>query len=158
MIRLKTILVQSSLCLWFLTHTTNVAAFPCYLTLIKNSCWTKYQVSVNVLDPVAMKSVVDINVPAGTSWSRKEFTCNPKQILLPTATLTTIFWQGDEGKVYKSKRYLHLPKKIKNNEVAWNITICYPEEFAEVPMPPDAQGNCHCDKSKIPAPKASSGI
>lgn len=125
-------------------------AFNCYYTLVKDSCWTNYTVSVDVADALTMKSILSISIPPGQSWARLEFNCEPGQRLHYTAQFSPIFWEKDKGHVYPAKTFWSLPNEIKPMETAWNISVCYPANFAEVPFPPDAIGNCKCDFSSVP--------
>ena len=130
-------------------------AFTCYLTLVKDSCWKNYTVHVDVIDANVDKVLTSISVPAGKVWNRIEFECQPSLKMLYAATFSPIFWESDKGKKFYAKRYWTLPDAPKPNESAWDIRVCYPERFSEVPFPPDAIGNCTCDYTDIPdvAPK-----
>ncbi|WED43932.1 hypothetical protein [Legionella cardiaca] len=127
-------------------------AFTCYFTLAKDSCWTNYDVKVVVVDANTNKPVVTVEVPKGKSWARQKFTCEPAQRFFYQATYQPVFWQSEVGKNYMSMRYWSLPATIGEGDTAWNIPVCFPANFAAVPLPPDAQGNCQCDWSQIPAP------
>ncbi len=61
-----------------------------------------------------------------------------------------VFWEQDEGKIYSGIHDWHLPKSIKKDEKAWNITVCYPKDFSAVPMPPEAKSQCGCIRDNIP--------
>lgn len=126
-------------------------AFPCFLTMVKDSCWTNYDVSVVVTDVVTNKSIMTIAVPAGKSWDRQEFVCQPGERLMYTATFSPIFWATDQGKSYLARNYWLLPSTIGTGDTAWNINVCYPADFEEVPMPPNVTGNCACNFKGIPA-------
>lgn len=128
----------------------NLNAFTCFLTLVKDSCWTDYNISVDMGDATTGKPVLTLGVPKGKSYSRQEFTCQPGQVFNYKATFSPIFWQADKGKVFMGKRTWALPHKIAKGDTAWNITICYPDEFAEIPLPPSANGNCKCDTQNLP--------
>ncbi|MCL9683419.1 hypothetical protein [Legionella maioricensis] len=127
-----------------------VWSFPCYYTLVKDSCWTKYNVSVDVIDPATTKKLLTATVPAGKSWIRDTFDCHPAQSLVYIAQFSPVFWKSDEGKKYQGLRNWFLPGEINPGDTAWTITICYPKDFAQVPFPPEADGNCKCDLSAIP--------
>lgn len=136
--------------------SSEASAFTCFLTLAKDSCWTEYDVKVDVIDILTNKTVISAIAPTGKSWNRQEFACQPGQTFKYIATFSPIFWESDKGKQYSGTRTWTLPKEIKKGDTAWNITVCYPEQFAEVPFPPTAKGNCVCDARKIPpvvAPK-----
>lgn len=135
--------------LW-LALSSSAFAFKCYFTLVKDSCWLNYDVKVNVIDTLSNKVLLTASIPRGKSWVREEFSCQPTQNLLYTATFSPIIWEKDTGKEYRALRYWTLPGDIKPGEKAWNIPVCYPAAFSEVPLPPEATGNCHCDFSQVP--------
>lgn len=133
--------------------STQIKAFPCYLTLVKDSCWTDYNVTVVVFDVASNASLVSVNIPKGQSWVRQSFTCQPAQSLKYQATFQPAFWESDIGKVYMGMNYWTLPTAVTNNDTAWEVPLCYPAAFSEVPLPPDATANCRCDFTSIPAIK-----
>ncbi|MFA5960391.1 MAG: hypothetical protein WC785_07720 [Tatlockia sp.] len=126
------------------------SAFNCYFTLVKDSCWTDYDVTVEVIDTTTNKSILTTVVPIGKSWVRTAFTCQPSQQFIYHATYKPIFWRSEIGKVYTGVRYLSLPAKVKKGQSAWEIPVCYPKAFATVPLPPDANNRCQCDFKSIP--------
>lgn len=135
----------------FTGYTSISFAFPCFITVAKDSCWIEYNVTVSVLDVSNdRKKMVDIIIPQGSIWARKKTECEPKQLLQFEAQFTPVFWQEDRGKKYTSIRYKTLPANIGPQETAWNINVCYPRDFSQVPLPPEAGSNCKCDFSNIP--------
>lgn len=133
--------------------TTPGWSFSCFLTLVKDSCWTNYTVSMDVIDAATLKTLFTVTAPSGQSWARQEFTCTPKQVLLYVSRFSPVFWHNDEGKTYPGLRNWTLPSTVNPGERAWTIPVCFPAEFSQVPFPPDAKGNCACDFDSIPAPK-----
>ena len=129
---------------------TQAHAFPCYITMIKDTCWSGYDVNVDVIDVATEKVLVTMNMPKGKSWDRKEIVCEPKQTVSLQATFSPTIWAKDEGKKYNGKRFWSFPEEIKKNESAWNMVICYARDIQGVPTPPDASGACACDKQGIP--------
>lgn len=130
-----------------------VHAFPCFLTIVKDSCWINYDVTVKVLDSSSNQVISTIIIPKGNRWARESFACQPKQIINFQAVFSPVFWASDQGKIYPGQNYWTLPFKIAKGDTAWSITMCYPEQFAEVPLPPTAKGNCQCNKTGIPPVK-----
>ncbi|WP_231861894.1 hypothetical protein [Legionella hackeliae] len=130
--------------------STSSFAFPCFLTLVKDTCWTNYDVQVVVIDANTNDKVVTVKAPKGKAWGRESFNCSPAQRFFYQATYQPVFWQSEVGKVYSSTRYWTLPAAVGPGDTAWNIPICFPSNFASVPFPPDAQGNCKCDWSEVP--------
>jgi hypothetical protein len=130
---------------------SSALAIPCFFTLIKDSCWKDYNVTVSVFDVNdEHKPVVDIIVPTGSSWSRQKTECNAGQIFRYQAQFTPVFWQKDLGKKYDGLHFKRLPAKINPEDTAWNINICFPKDFSGAPLPPEAGLKCICDTSDIP--------
>ncbi len=128
-------------------------AFPCYFTLAKDSCWKNYDVQVVVTDAQTNKTIITVDVPKGQLWARQAFSCQPAQKFIYSATFKPIFWHSEVGKTYMALRYWSLPSSISKDQSAWNIPVCFPADFSAVPFPPDANGNCKCDFTSIPAIK-----
>jgi len=141
-------MVLSGVCL-----LTQVHAFPCYITMVKDSCWTSYSVSVDVIDVTNKKVVATMSMPNEKSWDRKEIVCQPKQTVSLIATFSPAFWEKEENKKYYGKRIWSFPEEIKKGDGAWNMTICYPKDLQGIPLPPDASGKCTCETKDIPAIK-----
>lgn len=126
-------------------------AITCYYTLAKDNCWLKYEVTVEVLDAVSANVLTTITVPAGQAWGRVTFPCETNgQKLMYRAHYSPYFWESEKGKIYSAKRYWSLPNEINPGDSAWNVSVCFPSDFSEVPLPPDAMGTCKCDFSTIP--------
>ncbi|KTD66204.1 hypothetical protein [Legionella spiritensis] len=139
-----------------LAFSAPLYAFPCFMTLVKDSCWLNYNVKVVVQDAVANKEVLTITVPKGKKWARERFECQPAQKFMYFASFTPTIWENQEDLVYRAKRYWFMPGSIGEGDTAWNIPICYARDFAGTPFPPDATGNCVCDFSDIPEVKPQS--
>ena len=133
-----------------LAGVTNVFAFPCFLTLAKDSCWLNYNVTVDVLAGHTGHVLVSALVPQGTAWTRVKFDCKPGETLTFSASFTPIFWENDDGKHYEGLNERTLPEAPGAGETAWNIKLCYPQEFAQGPFPPEGNGSCACDMGNIP--------
>lgn len=129
------------------------ASYPCFFTFVKDSCWTDYDVNVSVVDASNNKHVVTVSIPKGKSWARKKTRCNGGESFDYAATFSPVFWQSDEGRQFRGKRTWTLPQHMSKGDTAWDITVCYPEQFAEVPLPPTAGANCKCDFQSIPPVK-----
>lgn len=130
-------------------------AFQCYMTIAKDSCWTQYNVKVNVVDANKDKLLTEVSIPKDTHWTRIPFDCDAGLKLNYIATFTPAIWEQDTGKKYMATRFWSLPESIKPNDSAWDIQVCYPQAFSQVPIPPTANNRCRCDFSSIPeiAPK-----
>lgn len=125
-------------------------AFPCYITLVKDNCWLDYNVSMNVIDVMGDKPLMTITIPKGKTWTRQAFVCQPNQSVRLVATFSPPIWEADAGKVYRGKRFWTFPDEITPNQSAWNLNLCYPRHFAGTPLTPADTGKCACDASVIP--------
>ena len=126
-------------------------AITCYYTLAKDNCWTKYNVSEDVMDAATGKVLTTVIVPAGKSWIRQTFPCVPGEKLMYRAQFSPIIWESEKGKVYYAINYWSLPNNVNAGDSAWNVSVCYPADFGQVPLPPEATNTCKCDFSNIPA-------
>jgi hypothetical protein len=137
-----------------LVYSNLIWPFTCYYTVAKDSCWLKYNVSVDVIDGVTSKTLLTVNLPPGIPWVRERFECSAEQNLIYIAKFSPVFWKNEENKTYRGYRNWSLPGTIHPGDTAWTISICYPSDFAQVPLPPDAGNNCKCDFSLIPSIKS----
>jgi ribosomal protein L24E len=141
--------IKKILLLLTLGYSTPLMAFTCYVTLVKDSCWTDYNVKVSIVDTKNKKNLTTAVVPAKESWTRVSFDCNPSQQLEYLANFSPAFWENDKNKVFRSKQYRMLNSAINPTDVAWDIPVCFPAEFSEVPFPPQGDKNCKCDFSVV---------
>ncbi|TAL66485.1 MAG: hypothetical protein EPN84_00275 [Legionella sp.] len=129
-------------------------AFTCYYNLAKGSCWGNYDVTVNVIDTEKSTVLLTVQIPKGKFWVQQQFPCDPAQKLMYQAKFNPVFWESDKNKVYSALRYWFMPGEINSGDSAWTIPVCFPKDFAEVPLPPDApSGDCPCDFSTFPVIK-----
>lgn len=130
----------------------NSYAFPCIFTVMKDSCWINYDVTVVIKDIRDDKPMLSVTVPKGKPWVRQRLdTCKAGQILTYSATFSPKIWEGDETTTFYVHQTWDLPKEVKPKETAWEVRICFPEIFAKVPLPPKAQANCSCNFDAVPA-------
>ncbi len=130
--------------------TQGALAFPCFITIIKDNCWTHYTVTIDVLDADTQATLTTIVVPKGESWSRGRFDGQPKQHLMVRAKFKPIFWKASVNKIYYAKHYWLLPDAGEGKTTAFNINICYPKSFSSVPLPPEANSKCICSEQNLP--------
>lgn len=130
--------------------STTSAAFPCILTFVKDSCWLDYEVNIIVSDPKDASVLTKATIPTEKSWVRQSFVCQPNQTIMYTATFSPTIWEGQDNKVYHMQKYRALPAAPKPNQKAWEVQICFPKAFAEVPFPPKATGQCRCLFDQVP--------
>ncbi|HBI21267.1 MAG TPA: hypothetical protein DDY37_01545 [Legionella sp.] len=147
MYRLLMLLLGACLCL-------QAHAFPCFITVVKDNCWTDFDVKVTATNALNQKVLAVVRIPKGKSWARQELVCEPQQTIQFSAVFSPVFWESDTHKVFFSKRYWSLPGKIEEGIKAWGIDICFSDFFAEVPLPPEGSGHCACDMTAIPPIKS----
>ena len=125
-------------------------AITCYMTIAKDSCWTKYDVEVQVIESATDTLITTVKIPKGEHYSRQTFPCKPALKMNYVARFSPVFWQTDKGKSYNALRAWSLPEKVNPSDTAWNVSVCYPSDFALVPFPPEGDGKCACDFKSIP--------
>lgn len=126
-------------------------ALDCYITVVKASCWKNYDVHVTVNNAETGLKLGEITIYEGKLWGREKFTCNPGITLALEANYSPDIWSGDKDRVFKAIRFWKLPKAPSNADATgWNVTVCYPKWFANIPTPPDATANCECDIQSVP--------
>ncbi|MDP3704564.1 MAG: hypothetical protein Q8R24_01475 [Legionellaceae bacterium] len=130
--------------------STKMYAFTCYITIVKDSCWKKYNVIVKATNGTSGAEAVSVTVPAGEPWARQTFECAAGETLALEAQFNPVFWESDEGRKFPAQRYWKLPTEIESGVTGWNVTVCYPKWFSNVPSLPDAAENCKCDTDSIP--------
>lgn len=139
-----------TLLMLFLTFTMAVPAhaFQCYITAMKGDCWSDYEVTIEVLDSMTDQTVLDnpIQIKKGSNYQRVAFQCKPQQGLRFIASFSPAIWKSNEKKQYNAQRIWYLPSAIKKGITAWNLPICFASDFASVPIPPQANSLCGCEK------------
>lgn len=118
--------------------------------MVKSKCWADYEISTNITDANSGEQLLSIIIPDNKLWIRKKFECHAGQSLNYTASFDPVFWASDQGKIFNGAQQTKLPDHINADETAWNITICYPTQFENIPMPPEAKSSCTCDLSQVP--------
>ena len=100
-------------------------AFPCFVTMAKDSCWTDYAVTVEVLDAETDNVLTTIVIPKGESWSRGRFDAKPKHHFMFRAKFEPAFWKAEEGKQYYAKHYWILPDVVKGKQALHASMMLY---------------------------------
>ena len=125
-------------------------AFPCFITIVKDSCWTNYAVTIDALDAVEGNILTTIVVSKGESWSRGRFEAKPRHHFMLRAKFEPAFWKSDVGKTYYTKYYWILPDAVKGKTTALHVSACFSKNFSGVPLPPGADSKCICPEQAIP--------
>lgn len=146
-------LVSATLLSLSLLTTSPVFAFKCYITLMKSSCWNKHKVTFRVVDNLTEQNILEgIHLDNDKMWVRKEFQCKAAQGLIPQVRFTPHLWDSEKDREFSTKRVWFLPLTIDDNVEAWNVPICFPSDFASVPIPPTADHDCDCESTKAEIP------
>ena len=122
----------------------------CTMTLVKASCWKDFDVTMNVYSSENDKLLVSVSAPKSTSFGRATFECKPMQSLSMTSTYSPVIWDADKGKVYKAIRFWVLPREEPPEGTIWEVKVCFPKQFSDVPLPQGDVNNCTCDMSALP--------
>ena len=131
---------------------TNIYAFSCFLTMVKDNCWKDYEVKVKVFDTKDNQQVTEITVSKSQTWNRASFQCTPGQVFYMSAEFSPLIWQSEAGRTYDSQRYWALPKSVSAGEFAWNLSMCYSADFSGIPIPSSATNSCKCDFGVVHKP------
>ena len=146
-----------SLCLL----SSHAFAIDCYITVMQGTCWKNYDITITALDAMSSEPIASPITLSGKNpnklndfWKRIPFKCKPKQGIKFQATFSPPIWENNKGKAYPSVETIYLPETIDKGIFAWNIPICYPKGFDNVPIPPAYSGTeCNCDDIKKVIPK-----
>jgi hypothetical protein len=126
-------------------------ALDCYMTIVKSYAWQNYNLTVAVNNAENGTKLGEVTVPQGKLWNREKFTCSLGVTLALEARFSPEIWSGDKDKVFNAIRMWKLPKNPSNpNALGWNLTVCYPKSFSDVPTPPQGNGEFECDLQAVP--------
>ena len=125
-------------------------AMPCFVTLVKDSCWLSYNVTIEVLQADTNKKISQFVIPQGTAWGRQSFDCKPGDTLKFSSSFYPVFWKNDENKVYLSQSNWQLPTSGGNKNQGVALQLCFSKDFIEVPFPPTGTSTCVCKTDDIP--------
>ena len=125
-------------------------ATGCFITIAKDRCWDKYEVTVIAKNANGLSLVKTLSIPKGQPWVREKFECSPGETLAMEATFSPVFWAEDKSKLFPAKRYWSMPATLQDGAIGWNLTVCFPADFEDVPIPPELHTNCGCDLGAIP--------
>tara|TARA_B110000879_G_C11009438_1_gene446420 strand:- start:313 stop:735 length:423 start_codon:yes stop_codon:yes gene_type:complete len=126
---------------------------------MKSDCWNKHRVKFKIVDNLSEKTIIDnIHLDNDKLWVRKEFVCKAAQGLVPKVTYSPYVWESEKDTEFATKRVWFLPVNINKDIEAWNVPICFPSDFATVPILPTVNRECDCNNTKalvtpLPKPK-----
>lgn len=145
----------------FCLLSSQAYAIDCYITIMKGTCWKDYDVTIEAFDATTGDSLIpkthlDGKDPTKLNdfWVRVPFKCQAKQGIKFGASFSPAIWENNKGKIYPSADTIYLPETAKKDIFAWNIPICYPSGFSNLPIPPALSGSgCNCDDIKKVIPE-----
>lgn len=127
----------------------NAYSVRCFVTGVKASCWESYNVTINVVDTKNDQKLATIIIPAQNIWSRQEFECSPGQNIRLDATFTPDIWEKHKGRVYSGLNFWKLPVTPPKDKEVWHLSVCFPNHFSQVPLPPEAGHICECNMKDV---------
>lgn len=125
-------------------------AIECYVTLLKDKCWSGYQVHMTIENLKSLNKVIDLDVGPNQTWARKKFDCEASQVLKKSVSFTPAIWDSEKGKIYQNNFMTRLPDTKPAQGVIWSMEVCFPKNFSQVPTPIKNMNDCGCDKTNVP--------
>lgn len=127
-------------------------AVQCYVTLVKAECWKNYQIDINTTQSDG-KVVGKILIPKDKMWGRIDFPCDAGDVLASDVSFDPPIWVNQKGMRYKSNRFWSLPAADPVNGSIFTINMCFPGDFAKLPVSTDTNSSCDCSMEGIPPVK-----
>lgn len=116
----------------------------CMVHVVKNTCWDKYSVNVEIMRSRTQQLVSKGTVEKGKSQTDITFTCPLGEPIGMRSTFSPAFWEGTENKMYMTKRIWDIPLHMPEKSQRWEIAVCFPNDFQSVPIPPVIGTDCKC--------------
>src|SRR3990167_581840 len=126
---------------------TQVNAATCYVDVVKDTCWTNYNLALTVINTESGSAIASITVTQGIPWVRVKFPCTHNQTLGFQARYSPVIWQGTENQVYSGQNYWQLSSSTTD---AQYTALCFGRDFSEVTFPVTGDGKCQCNMQNIP--------
>ena len=119
---------------------------PCYVQLVKETCYNGYQVTLQVQDGTTQENIgAPVIVDAHSYDKLQQFSCKPNQQVTVQATFTPTIWQNTANTIYHVKRFWTVPTTLPPMSDKWIITLCFAKDFVAVPLPPKGADSCICN-------------
>lgn len=140
--------------------STQASAMQCYLTLMQGKCWQNYEITIQAVDGISGDEItkpITLSAKKGDPmdkfWKRVPFDCKAKEGISLKASFSPPIWATDKDKIYPGTEIIYLPETIKKGIFAWNVPVCFPSSFENIPIPPSATDNCDCTEMQKLLPK-----
>jgi|GEM_PF-741500 len=119
-------------------------AVNCKIIVAKNTCWNNYEIKVRMLDALTLKEYAVIDVPKGQHYTVKEMQCESGKQVFFRASFKPVIWQNQKGDFYQTKRFWDVPQALVKDAKHWEVKLCFPRDFDNVPIPPGDLHDCQC--------------
>ena len=142
---------MNKLLMAILLVSSKLWAVQCYFTVAKGGCWKDYNVDVVLVNTAKQENVQTIHIPKGQLYTRVNVECQSKDVFSAFAQFSPAVFEEEANNKYPGVRFWAMPLTAPKPGVVWEIDICYPLQFAKLPMPKTDNSDCKCDFSSIPA-------
>ena len=142
---------MNKLLMAILLVSSKLWAVQCYFTVAKGGCWKDYDVDVVLVNRAKQENVQTIHIPKGQLYTRVNVECQSKDVFSAFAQFSPAVFEEEENNKYPGVRFWAMPLTAPKPGGVWEIDICYPLQFAKLPMPKTDNSDCKCDFSSIPA-------
>lgn len=120
------------------------AEIVCELRVVKNTCWEDYEITVDVVEAEVDKPITQVVVPKNLQSKGEQFSCPKVDKITLHGKFDPPIWQDQKGVSYKAKQVWDVPRTFPEDTERWTITVCFPNDFIAVPIPPKIQLPCLC--------------
>lgn len=119
----------------------------CQVHLTKPACWQKFDVKIMLLNGTTLK-VLDTYHLKDNPVLTKKFDCKPGEVITFASSFDPSIWHNDKYKIFNAQGSWQVPQTLKKGISAWQVNICFPDAFQDVPMPITTQPEtCTCNAS-----------
>lgn len=118
--------------------------FPCVLQVSKNTCWKDYDVKVSAKMQEDSKELIALTIAKDKDSATGTWKCKPNDQFFLNSSFAPAVWKEEEGKSYRSSKVYQVPESVEAKAESWNVSACFPDDFAQVPMPDKEMKNCGC--------------
>jgi len=116
----------------------------CTIQLSKTNCWAGHSVTIDPVNLRTMEHGPVISLKEDEFFIEQTFPCESFEQMTFTAKFSPPIWEGKGDKENRAKHIYNVPAKLPEGAKAWVISICFPDDFASVPLPLGDLRNCKC--------------
>lgn len=129
---------------FFILSTVQASSFQCAVELVKATCWKDYDVSVHVVSSTWPNIENKLTIPKGKMMAKREFSCRAMDSVSANASFSPAIWENAGNEKYRQKKRWFVPNDLPAGSDTFLIEICFPRDFAGVPLPLGDARNCGC--------------